>query len=315
MLAYAGKAQFVIESVDLSDVARETVYLAQASIPKSVSLHLDLAESLPAIQADRSQVQQVVLNLVLNAAEAIGDRSGRISIRTAAETIGTRPFRSALGGHIVAPGRYASIEITDTGCGMDDKTRSRIFDPFFTTKFTGRGLGLAAVAGVVRGHKGAVRVTSTPGKGTKFTVLFPASGDCVRRAKVPDFKVAEQQPGRGGILVVDDEPMVLRTAKIALERRGYRVFVADSGPSAIELIEKDGDAIDLVLLDLSMPGMSGEETFLQLQKRKPGVRALISSGYSELEMRRHFSGQKIAGFVQKPYTALGLAEYVKSALT
>jgi two-component system cell cycle sensor histidine kinase/response regulator CckA len=204
------------------------------------------------------------------------------------------------------------MEVQDTGCGMDESTVARIFDPFFTTKFTGRGLGLAAVVGIVRGHRGALRVYSTPGQGTTFKVLFPA----IEKVSAEPRSLMESagQRGSGTILVVDDEDVIRKIAKNVLERAGYTVLLAESGQAAIDLLKTAGQQVSLVLLDMTMPGLNGHETFLQLKRVRPKVKVLLSSGYNELEATRRFSGQGLAGFIQKPYTAGTLSKTVTSVL-
>jgi PAS domain S-box-containing protein len=299
MLAYAGKTHFVIEPVVVPELIRETASLVRASIPKNIMVHMDLPSGLPAIQADRSQMQQVVMNLLINAAEAIGERAGVIAVATSLRRIEADGDTPA--------GWYMCLEVRDSGCGMNEDTRARIFDPFFTTKFTGRGLGLAAVAGVVRGHKGVVRVKSAPDQGSTFTVLIPVE-------KPPAMVRDEERATLGTVLVVDDEAVVLRTAKLGLERRGYRVLAAESGPEAIGHIERDGARIDLVLLDVSMPVMSGPEVLRELVKRRPGIPVLVSSGYPEGDVFRQFGGERVSGFIQKPYTPARLSEKIASIL-
>jgi len=312
MLAYSGKGKFLVEALDLSALIPDMSVLVRPSIPKKIALHLDLGDDLLPIQADRGQVQQVFMNLVLNAAEAIGSHEGRITVKTGVENVDALYARQRPEAAGIQPGKYVCLEVSDNGCGMDEATRARIFDPFFTTKFTGRGLGLAAVAGIVRGHKGAIVVSSAPGQGSCFAVLFPAAA---RAAEEPALAVHEPAlQGAGVILVVDDEQVVLRMAKRALERQGYTVLLAESGRAAIDAFRRHPGDIALVLLDLSMPNMSGEELLPELRQLRPKVKVVVSSGYSESETMVLFKGQRVSGFIQKPYTAAGLAEKVKGCL-
>ncbi len=310
MLAYAGKGQFVVELLNLSNLLPEITGLVQPSISKKIALHLDLDSDLPPIAADRGQMQQVFMNLVLNAAEAIDGDAGMISVKTSVQDVDEPYLRRNLETEL-SPGRYVFLEVRDTGCGMDDATRARIFDPFFSTKFQGRGLGLAAVAGIVRGHKGAISVSSVPGHGACFTVLFPAA-EGAAAAQVAAGNVGLH--GTGTILVVDDEQPVRDLARKVLERYGYKVLLADGGPAAINTFKRHPGDISLVILDASMPGMSGAETFPELRKIRPEVKILVSSGYSELETMKAFPVQRVTGFIQKPYTSRGLAEKARSAM-
>lgn len=311
LLAYAGKGQFVIRAVNLSERVRGITELIRASIPKSVRIRLELSENLPCVSADAAQMQQLIMNLVINAAEAIGEGPGTVLIRT-----GTVELRRQAAGKLqpafeVAPSQYVQVEVTDDGCGMSEEILPKIFDPFFTTKFTGRGLGLAAVLGIVKAQKGAIEVHSTPGKGSTFKVRLPALE-----------QPAEPQPprprravrGTGTILVVDDEPVVREVAQAALERLGYRVLLAEDGKTALDMFDKHSGLVSVVLLDLTMPEMDGLEAFQRLKAMRPQVKVLLSSGYNEAEATNRFEGLGLAGFVRKPYTSQRLAEKIKSAL-
>jgi len=313
LLAYAGKGRFLVQPIDLSAFVTDVAHLLQISIPKNVELRLQLADGLPAIEADLGQMQQLVMNLVINGAEAIPeDRAGTVLVTTAAQQFGEDYFASATASNEMKPGTYVILEVRDTGSGMADHTKARIFDPFFTTKFTGRGLGLAAVLGIVRGHKGALKVDSTPGRGSTFKVLFPAVQAQAEKA-VPSEKLVDLR-GTGTILVVDDEKSVRQAAGAMLERYGYTVMLAQDGERAVDLFRSAANQISLVLLDLTMPVMSGEETLRQLKNIRPEVRVVLSSGYNETEAVRHFSGMGLNGFLQKPYTPIELAEKVKTVL-
>jgi len=312
MLAYSGKGRFVVEALNLSTLIPEIAVLVRTSISKKIALDLDLEPGLPAIKADRGQIQQVFMNLVLNAADAIGSDEGRITVRTGVQDVDERYLQLHPEAATLSPGKHVVLDVRDTGCGMDDATRSKIFDPFFTTKFTGRGLGLAAVAGILRGHKGAILVDSVPGKGSCFTVLFAAvEGPADVRTVAASSTVPQ---ATGVVLVVDDEKLVREMIKRALERYGYTVLLAESGLAAIDLLRKDPRDIALVVLDLSMPRMSGEELLPELRKIRPAVNVLVSSGYSESETMALFDGQRVSGFIQKPFTGADLAERVKACI-
>ena len=302
MLAYSGRGNFVIEPLNLSSQVREILSLLHASVPKHVQIATDLDESGAAIEADAGQLQQLVMNLVINAAEAIG-REGIVAIRT--RLVRLEQPSSSLAGELV-PGEYVSLRVQDNGVGMDESTRSRIFDPFFTTKFTGRGLGLAAVLGIIRAHHGGIEVQSEPGKGSVFTVFFPV----LKGQRATPAAVSATTPfARAGatVLVADDEQIVLNTATSALEHQGFRVLPCAGGRAAIDHFARLHSEISLVILDMTMPGLSGEETLARLRNIDSAVPVLISSGYSEDEARKRF-GSEIAGFLQKPYTVQRLSD-------
>ena len=316
LLAYAGKGRFHIQPTNLSHLVRDITELIRTSIPKKVQLTLDLDDGLPSIEADRSQLQQLVMNLVINAGEACSGLSGLVQVSTSRRQIPVGSNRKTPLGSGLDPGWYVSLKVQDSGCGMDEPTISRIFDPFFSTKFTGRGLGLAAALGIVHGHKGAMTVDSSPGRGSTFEVLLPAANStCSRDSELPVAEVAGQQlTGAGAILVVDDEELVRHTAKAVLERYGYTVIEAINGLDGVIQFEKRRDDISLVLLDLTMPMLNGEEVLERLREIHPGVIVLLSSGYDETQASQRFAGKGINGFVKKPYTGPALAQKVKAAL-
>jgi PAS domain S-box-containing protein len=297
MLAYAGKGRYLIETIDVSQQISEIVALIRTSIPRSVELDLQLESDCPRIDADQSQLQQLIMNLVINAAEAIGDQPGTVTIATSHTRINDE-------GQVV-------LTITDTGCGMDEATRSQMFDPFFTTKFTGRGLGLAAVMGIIRTHRGSISVDSAPGQGTTVTVVLPAS-----TAVSP--VAADEEPvelrGSGHILVVDDEDLVRNLAKFTLERFGYTTELASNGQEGLNVFSARPLEFAAVILDLTMPVMGGEEMLKHLRQIRPDVPVLLSSGFSEIDALRRFHDRGLAGFLQKPYTATALARKLKQAL-
>jgi signal transduction histidine kinase len=312
MLAYAGKGRFVVEPINLSRLVEELTRLLHVSISKKVLLRCQLAEGLPAVDADPAQLRQLAMNLVINAADAIGDADGIITISTGTMQCDEDSLR---GGQLTAPpipGWYVYLEVIDTGCGMDAKTQARIFDPFFTTKFAGRGLGLSAVLGIVRSHQGALKVESELGLGTTFRVLFPAS----TKEAVPSKSDVDspQWRGKGTILLVDDEEPVRNVTSRMLERSGFAVLRAGDGLEAIELFRAHGAEVVCVLLDLAMPRMDGEETFKELRRIQPDVRVVLASGYSDQEISQRFQNAGLAGFIVKPYRVETLTAKLREVL-
>ncbi len=312
MLAYSGRGQFVVRHLDLTAQVEEMLHLLEVSLPKTVVLNLGLKRGLPAVSADASQIQQVIMNLVINAAEAIGEVSGAITLATGVQRLEETAIRTMLVGQDAAPGTYVYLEVTDTGCGMDADTMARIFEPFFTTKFTGRGLGLSAIMGIVRGHKGALRVYSEVGRGTTFKVLFPAQEE----ALAPAAQASREAPwqGSGLILVVDDDETVRAVARQALELRGFQVIEAPDGRAAVDLVQEQGATVGLVLLDMTMPHMGGEEAYREMRRLQPDLRVILSSGYSEAEAMSRFLGKGLKGFLQKPYGPKDLLAKVQAVL-
>ncbi len=313
LLAYAGKGQVALEMIDLSELAGEIGSLVQASISKKVHLVLELASGLPRIEGDPGQLQQVIMNLVMNGAEAIGEGAGTVTVRTWLQEVDELYLRSILTGVELPQGKYVVLEVHDTGAGMDEAVLSRIFDPFFTTKKTGRGLGLAAVMGIVRSHKGALKVYSTPGQGSTFKFLAPVAGTVKGNPK-PKVLEAALQARQERILVVDDEELIRRFTEAALEHFGYQVTAAKDGEEALRLFQSAPAYFDLVIADLTMPFMDGEELFRRLQMLRPGLPVILTSGYHESAALRHFAGKGLSGFLQKPYSALDLTKRVRAVM-
>ena len=314
MLAYSGQGRFVIETLQLDELISEMVSLFKASLSKKALLNLNLANTLPSLRGDPSQIRQVVMNLVINAAEALGERSGVVTVSTGVMECRPDDLTGAYREERLAQGVYIWLEVSDTGCGMDPEIRRRIFEPFFTTKFTGRGLGLSAVLGIVRGHQGALQVTSTLGRGTTFKVLFPAAPPVGPQSIPPARASLGAWQGIGTVLLVDDEDSVRTLGARMLERIGFQALVASDGQEALELYQVRREEIVLVLLDLTMPYMDGEETFRQLLRLDPQVRVVMTSGYTENEMAPRFTGQRVCGFLEKPYTLEALTHCLREAL-
>jgi PAS domain S-box-containing protein len=312
MLAYSGRGQFIIEPLDLSALVSEMAQLLSAAIPKNVVLEYHLADDLPSVEGDAVQIRQVVMNLLLNAAESVGKQSGTVRLATGTVHADRDYLRAAFVDDELAVGDYVFLEVTDTGCGMDKETIARIFDPFFTTKFAGRGLGLAAVLGVVRAHRGSIHVYSEVGSGATFKVLLPVS----TRAPQPRAEVAEAPDwrGEGTVLVIDDEPAVRIVAKRTLEQRGFTVLLGTDGVKGVALFRAHLGEVALVLLDMTMPRMSGAETYEQLRAISTEVPVILSSGYSEQDAVARFGASGLAGFLQKPYAPVDLSAKVREVL-
>jgi signal transduction histidine kinase/ActR/RegA family two-component response regulator len=315
MLAYAGRGQFVTAVIDMGDLVREISALVRTSVSKAVDLKLDLAPNLPPIEADPAQIQQVLMNLMINGAEAIGeDAVGTVTVRTSLREVSSREASELFKSEPAEPGTYLQLEVIDTGEGMDEATKARIFDPFFTTKFTGRGLGLAAVQGIVRRHRGVVFVHSAPGQGTTFRILLPASDrDAATVARGPAGRADAIRVGSVA-LVIDDERTVLNVAESALSRKGVKVLTAENGERGVEIFREHAHAISVVILDLQMPVMGGEQVLPLLHEIDSDVPVILSSGFDEREVTRRFSRLKPASFLQKPFTAQRLIAAVAAVL-
>jgi PAS domain S-box-containing protein len=313
MLAYSGKGKFIIERASLSLVVQDMRPMLAMSISKKATLTFHLASELPTIEADFSQVHQILLNLVLNASEALGDDPGIVTISTDTVHLNETDC-AAIEGDDLRAGLYVRLEVADTGCGMDQETLAKIYDPFFTTKFTGRGLGLAAVHGILRGHTAGIRVASKPGQGTKFEIFFPAI-ESPAPARAEDAAPAPPWRGDGTVLVVDDEETVRDLARRMIELAGFSVLTACDGEEAIGVCRERREDIACVLLDLTMPKMNGEETFRELRQFFPGIRVVLSSGYTEESVSSRFSDLGLAGFIQKPYQSDTLIATLRKAVT
>jgi CheY-like chemotaxis protein len=315
MLAYSGKGRFVIEMLNLSSIVDEMSHLLEVSISRRARIEYHFAPGLPAIEADATQIRQVIMNLITNASDAVAENGGVISLRTGLLHANAGYLAHTYIDSDLPEGDYVFVEVADTGGGMDEDTRQRIFDPFFTTKFTGRGLGLAAVLGIVRGHKGAIKLESTPGKGTTFTVLLPAAATPATVASGDnDHMTGRPNTYSATVLFADDDETVRTVTRRILEHSGYSVLVAADGRDALDLYIANHDTIDIVLLDMTMPRMDGEETFRELRRVDPAVRVLLTSGYNEQDATERFAGKGLLGFIQKPYRPDELIDRIEAAL-
>jgi signal transduction histidine kinase/CheY-like chemotaxis protein len=312
MLAYSGRGKFVIAPFDLSALVREMTHLLHVSIGKSVVIRYDLAPQPVIVEGDATQLRQVVMNLVVNASDAIGERNGVITLTTGVMAADRSYLASTFVDEGLAPGDYAYLEVSDTGSGMDAATQARIFDPFFTTKFTGRGLGLAAVLGIVRSHRGALKVYSEPGKGSTFKLLIPASQEAAPDA--PTAPAPSKARLSGCVLVVDDEPVVRSVAVAILRRLGLEIVEAVDGEAGVAAFRDEPDRFGLVLLDLTMPRLGGADAFTQIRALRPKVPVVLMSGFNEADASGRFAGKGLAGFLEKPFSPQDLTRVVEEAL-
>jgi CheY-like chemotaxis protein/two-component sensor histidine kinase len=314
LLGYAGKGRFSVETLSLNEVVKSLGQLLRASVNKGIRLELESNPGVVAVQGDATQLRQVLLNLVTNAAEAIGSGVGTIRVRTGVVDATAATLRNACFSSDLPPGSYSFLEVEDNGSGIGDDTRARLFDPFFTTKFTGRGLGLAAVLGIIKAHRGTVLLDSSLGRGSRFRVLLPAA----EAERIPDShsRASRAQAFRmsGCALVVDDEPAVRIVTSEVLRSIGYRVLEADGGAMACHVFAKHSAEIDIVLLDLAMPDMNGEQTLRELRKLNPRVRVILLTAYAEDEFRMKFVQGELSGFLAKPFAYEELIEVLRAAV-
>lgn len=312
MLAYSGKGQFQIELINLREEVEEMTHMIEVSISKKAVLKYNYADNLPLIEADATQIRQIIMNLVTNASDAIDKTSGLISITVGVKDCDKDYLASTYIDEPSESKQYVFLEVRDTGSGMNKETLEKLFDPFFTTKFTGRGLGLSAVLGIIKGHKGAIKVESEPGKGTTIEVLLPASTNSFIRDKSKDN--SEHWSCSGTVLLVDDEESVLSVGKQMLQMMGFEVLCATNGREAVSIFRKNPDDIAFVLLDLIMPHLDGEETYRELKLIDKNVCVIMCSGYNEQEVTQRFSVNSPAGFIQKPYMFKELEAEIKKVI-
>jgi len=312
MLAYSGKGHFLVKPRDLNAIILEMTGLMAASLPKLIALDLQLAPNLSLFMADGAQIQQVVMNLLTNAAEAIGNREGRIAINTHHADLDREVLSQGFPGQALETGRYLVLSVTDTGCGMAPEVLARIFDPFFTTKTSGRGLGLSAMLGILKGHKAGIRIQTEVGQGTTFEVFFPA----LVEGELEEDTVASRREHHlaGTVLLVDDEEIILESTAPALEALGFRVIRARDGVQALERFMEVGEELAIVLMDLSMPRMDGTAAFMAMRRIRPEVPVVLTSGYDQKEVSEDLFAQGLAGFLQKPYRIRDLARELDRVL-
>ena len=314
MLAYAGKAQFVKANVDLRLMVGEMVDMLKKTIPQNVEIKLDSPTDISFIQGDPSQLNQVIMNLIINASEAIGKEHGEISVSLTELTINEGHSERDYNGKAISSGLYVCLEVTDNGCGMNEETKWRIFEPFYTTKFTGRGLGMSAVLGIIMSHKGALQLHSKLGRGTTFKVFLPAYKSVSEKNNDVQQAMQSEWHGSGTILLVEDEDQIRHVAKELLEIFGFTVIEAVNGKEALDLYQKYASEIVLVLTDMGMPIMDGYALFHTLKQLNPGLPIIISSGFGDVDVTSRIGHDEIAGLISKPYTLDELREVLKIAL-
>lgn len=316
MLAYSGRGALTFQPTDVSRIVRDIVPLLEATLPHGIAFIYDLDPEVPLVRGDPTQIRQVVLNLVANASEAIGDKSGTVHLRVYSAHLASEALSSPYLDTDLPDGLYVVLEITDTGEGIAPEARPKLFDPFFTTKFMGRGLGLPAVLGIVRGHRGTVQVESESGRGATFRVMLPVSeARTAAEADPPDGPfLPTQAPAGAAILVADDDTEVRRVASEALELAGYQVIVARDGDEAVRLLREHIGEVAAVVLDDDMPRMGGEETVGAMLALRPNLPVILSSGYSEHRIANWRSGRPAVRCLQKPYTVTELLAAVADAL-
>ncbi len=311
LLAYSGRGRFVVNPMSLTTLVEELRPLLEVSVVNKPRLTFELEPNLPLVDIDAAQIRQVILNMVMNAAEATPSGTGHVMVRSSVADMGREELSTCILGDDLPPGRYVALEVVDNGCGMDQTTLSRIFEPFFTTKFAGRGLGLPALLGIVRGHRGAIQVVSNEGHGSVFRVLLPINR---RRSSMASAASPTWWHGRGCILFADDEPPVRTVGRRILERLGFHVVLAQNGRMAIDEFARRADEISLVILDLTMPEMTGDQALTEIRRLRPQVPIVLTSGFGEEEVLERLSNVTIDGFLKKPFRVEDFSNLVRTVL-
>ncbi len=303
-----------VEPVDLSGLVEEMLELLKVSISKHASVKYSLEHNLPAVLGRASQIRQIVMNLIINASEAIGDECGVIQVTTSRMI---PPSNPDLNTQRLSPGDYLTLEVSDTGGGMTEAAQAKIFDPFFSTKFAGRGLGLAVVQGIVRDHGGAINLVSAPGQGTRFEIFLPCVAGTAPAAHcaVPGVSLEDHRSLQGTVLIVEDEGPLRLTVSKMLRKKGLDVIEAFDGLSALELVRAHKDEIDVMLLDVTLPGMSGREVFEHALRLHPDLRIILTSAYSREAVQASFAGLPVESFVRKPFQLAELLQLLRGALS
>lgn len=316
LLAYSGKGVFVISRLNLNDLVNENASLFRTAVSRTISIEMLPSHHLPDIMGDSAQIQQVIMNLITNASEAIEIQAGRIQISTGLQTYDHASLSASRLEEKPAPGHFVYLEVSDNGTGMSEQIQQRIFDPFFTTKFTGRGLGMSAVLGIVKAHSGALFLDSSPGSGTTIRVIFPTSDTSASPEPFPVTSpaVTKNLSLSGTVLIVDDEKSVLKICVSMVKHCGMATITATDGAEAVTIFRAHSDEIDLVLMDLTMPNMDGVAAMLELRRIRPDVRIILSSGFNEQELDERIRNQNPSGFIRKPYSLKNLEAELRRVL-
>jgi len=315
MLAYAGKSQFIEKHVNILKLVEETIEILKSSIGKNVEITTGLSPDIPHIKADASKISQIIMNLIINASEAIGEAQGKIIVSLSKSTVRVGHSENDHLGKPIPAGCYVCLEVTDNGSGMDEETKRRIFEPFFTTKFTGRGLGMSAVLGSIMAHKGTLQLVSQPGTGSIFRIYLPIQANsCVEDEADLQFDPSESWRGNGTILLVEDEAEVLSIAKTLLEELGFTVIAATNGKEALELFQKNETGISLVVTDIGMPVMDGYTLVRELKKRKPELPIIICTGFGSAAASSRIACEDMAGLIIKPFNFNKMRNVLKNVV-
>jgi PAS domain S-box-containing protein len=315
MLAYAGKTQFVESSVNVTSLVDEMLRMLKATLPQNVTIKPSISDDIPPIKADAGQLRQIVMSLVINSSEAIGEEQGEIHVSLVKSEVMADQSEKDHTGRIIPAGSYILLEVYDNGCGMDDETKKRVFEPFYSTKFPGRGLGMSAVLGITTSHGGRLQLYSQPGgKGTRIKVYLPCQAADTAAELPHHIPSLVPWQGSGTILLVEDEPQIMDAARGLLETLGFSVIGASNGIEAIEQYRKKAEKIRLVVTDIGMPMMSGYELFRELKKINPELPIVISSGFADTVVTSRIANEGIAGLISKPYSFNQLRDVLRGVV-
>lgn len=312
MLAYAGKTTYVLSSFNLQELVQEMAKMLRATTSPNVLIKSNFSTDLPVIKADASQLRQVIMNLIINATEAIGDEQGEIDISIYRSKIDPAQVQKDHLGKPIAAGEYVCLEVTDNGCGMDEEVRNRIFEPFFTTKFTGRGLGMSSVLGIIAAHNGAIQLESSPGQGSCFKIYLPVQVNAVAETDLTESAPLPLWQGHGTVLLAEDEDALRLIVKSMLKRLGFAVLEAVDGLEALKLYHEHAAAVTMVLTDIGMPVMDGYQLIAELKRLNPELPIVVSSGFGDTVISERVDNNELSGLISKPYRFDQLKDVLKS---